>query len=40
MEQNQIFKPQSNHVAELLSPGQLTFTNIFPDLSYFGYYLL
>lgn len=39
MEQNQILKPQSSHVAELLSPGELMFTDIFPDLSYFGYYL-
>jgi len=40
MEKKQILKPQSSHVAELLSLGQLISTDIFPDLSYFGYYLL
>lgn len=38
-EQKQIVKPQNSHVAELLSPSQLMFTDIFPDLTYFGYYL-
>lgn len=39
VEQKQILKPQSSHVAELLSLGQLIFADIFPDLGYLGYCL-
>lgn len=38
-EQKQVVKPQNSNVRELLSPSQLMFTDIFPDLADFGYRL-
>lgn len=38
-EQKQILKPQSSHVAELLSHNQVMFPGIFPGLTYFSYCL-